>query len=481
VNGVRVGRDLVTGATVPAVLIGGLVPGTGDLNNGIVVATDKSYPDGFKTRPPLLPEPRAGFAYDLSGTGKSAVRGSFGMFHNTRMSGNVNWQATRNPPLQLNPQIFYGSMDTLLQSAGFNFPSDVQGFEKDTHTPTLYSYSIGVQRDIGWGTVVDAAYVGSQSRNLLQTQNLNLVPYGARFAPANQDPSRPGSPLPDNFFRPYPGYANLWFFENIGKADYNALQLQANRRFAKGFQFGVAYTYSRSRDFSSNNETGTGANMQVATYQDPAVWNWGLSSYDQPHVAAINYTWDLPKASAKWNNAVTRALLDNWQLSGLSIFASGNPVYVVFTTTDGADITGGGDTTRFTGGPGATTPTAGAGVPLLVGDPNLSGRGLLAWFNTAAFARPPRGNPGDSPKDVVRGPGVTNSDVTLFKNIPLGSGQRRLQLRWEIYNVFNQTQFATVDSTARFDPLGNQVNARFGQVISTRPPRIMQVAIRVVF
>ena len=96
------------------------------------------------------------------------------------------------------------------------------------------------------------------------------------------------------------------------------------------------------------------------------------------------------------------------------------------------------------------------------------------------FARPGRGNPGNSPKDVVRGPGVNNSDVTLFKNIPAG-GNRRLQLRWEIYNVFNHTQFATVDAVARFDPAGNQVNTRFGQVITTRTPRVMQVAVRFVF
>ena len=84
-------------------------------------------------------------------------------------------------------------------------------------------------------------------------------------------------------------------------------------------------------------------------------------------------------------------------------------------------------------------------------------------------------------KDVIRGPGVSNSDVTLFKNIPFGGSARRLQLRWEIYNVFNATQFATVDATARFDAAGNQVNTRFGQVITTRTPRVMQVALRFVF
>src|SRR5439155_690611 len=163
----------------------------------------------------------------------------------------------------------------------------------------------------------------------------------------------------DNFFRPFPGYNNVWFFENSGVTDYNALQVQANRRFAGGLQFGAAYTLSRSRDYTSNNDTGTGANMQIATYQDPATWNYGL----------------------------------------------------------------------------------------------------------AAFARPPRGNAGSSPKDVVRGPGINNWDLTLFKNIPFNGGRRRAQLRWEIYNVFNHTQFATVDSAARFDAAGNQVNARFGQVI----------------
>jgi hypothetical protein len=483
VNTVRVGRDLVTGATVPAVLIGAQVPGTGDLNNGLVLATDGSYPAGFKDQPPLLPEPRVGFAYDVRGDGRTAVRGSIGMFHNTRMSGNVNWQATRNPPLQFNPQIFYGSMDTVLQSTGSNFPSDVQGFEKETRTPTLYSYSIGVQRDIGWGTVLDAAYVGSQARNLLQTRNLNLVPYGAHFLAANQDPTRSGVALADNFYRPYPGYANVWFFENSGKSDYNALQVQAHRRFAKGLQFAVAYTLSRSRDYTSNNETGTGVNMQIATYQDPDTWNYGLSSYDQTHLAVLNYVWDLPKASARWNNAFTRGLLDNWQISGLTTLGSGTPVYVTYTTVDGADITGGGDTTRFNGGPGATTPTPGSGVPNLVGDPNLpsSQRSLTQWFNTTAFARPARGEAGTSPKDVIRGPGVTSSDVTFFKNIPVGASGRRLQLRWEIYNVFNQVQFATVDSTARFDAAGNQVNTRFGQVITTRAPRVMQIALRVVF
>jgi len=467
VNGVRLARNPVTGQTAPAILIGALVPGTGDPNNGLVTDSGSSYPRGFKNAPPILVEPRVGFAYDLTGDGKTALRGSFGMFHNTRVSGNVNWQASRNPPLQLNPQVFYGTMSTFLQSSGVTFPSAVQGFEKNTRTPLAYQFSAGVQRNIGWDTIVEAAYVGSRVRNLLQTRNINLVPYGARFLPQNLDPTT-NAPLNDNFFRPYPGYADINFFENSGLSDYNALQMQANRRFSRGFQFGVAYTFSKSKDYTSSADTGTGGNMRIATYQNPREWNYGLSSFDQTHVLVINYTWDLPKASSLWNNAAMRAALDNWQLSGITAFTSGTPSGISLALQDSAtDLTGGGDGTRV----------------VVTGNPVLgpSARTFARWFDTSVFARPARGDVGNGHKDLIRLPGVNNWDMTLFKRIPFKSGRRYLQLRWEVYNVFNHTQFSGVDTTARFNPAGAQVNTTFGQINASRSPRIMQGSVRFTF
>jgi hypothetical protein len=465
VNGTRLALNPVSGQTAPAVLIGALVPGTGDPNNGLVLGNDASYPRGFRDQAPILVEPRAGFAYDPTGSGKTAFRGSVGIFHNTRVSGNVNWQASRNPPLQLNSQIFYGTMNTLLQTAGSVFPSTLQGFDRSIQTPTLYSYTAGFQHDLGWHTVVDVAYVGSQTRHLLQTRNINLVPYGARFLAANQDPTRPGNPLPDNFFRPFPGYGDINFFENSGIADYSALQTQVNRRFTRGLQFGVAYTLSRSRDYSSATETGT-APGRLPTYADVRDFTYGLSSFDQTHVAVINYTWDLPKASALWNNPVIRGVFDNWQMSGITAFASGTPSGVSLALVDsGTDLTGGGDGTRV----------------VVTGDPSIDNPGFTKWFNTSVFARPAKGDLGSAKKDVIRLPGTNNTDVTLFKRIPLGGGRRVLQLRWEMYNVFNHTQFAGVDTTARFDATGAQVNPTFGQVTSTRSPRIMQGSVRFSF
>ena len=161
---------------------------------------------------------------------------------------------------------------------------------------------------------------------------------------------------------------------------------------------------------------------------------------------------------------VTRWVFDNWQVSGITMFASGMPSGIGLALSDGADLTGGGDGQRV-----VVTGKA----PLPHGE-----RAFSRWFNTSVFARPAKGDPGNAPKDVFRGPGRNNWDVTLFKNFPLKSEERVLQFRWEFYNVLNHTQFAGVDSSARFDAAGNQINGLFGQATSARTPRIMQVSLR---
>ncbi|HET7746449.1 MAG TPA: TonB-dependent receptor, partial [Vicinamibacteria bacterium] len=374
VNGVRQARNPITGQILPAIFIGAFVPGSGDPFNGMVQETDESYPDGFKDQEPLLVEPRFGFTYDLTGDQKTALRGGFGVFHNVRAAGGTLRTLTQQPPVQLNPSIFYGTMDTYLQTSGVTFPSSVNGWVKDVRTPVLYNFSVGVQRDVGFGTVIDVAYVASLQRNLEQTRNINRVAPGARFLAANTDPTRPGQALPDNFFRPYPGYGNITLRDNDGVANYHSLQVTANRRFTRGLQFGLAYTYSRAEG-TANTDGG-----EVAAYMDPMERDYDFLNYDQTHVFVVNYTWDIPRASRLWNHAAVRVLFDNWQVSGITTFASGfvRP-FGTFTTVDGADITGGGDNGRvnLTGDPGADVPEGFA-------------------FNPAVVARPARGDFGNA-------------------------------------------------------------------------------------
>jgi hypothetical protein len=452
----------VTGEIGPAVLVGAYVPGTGDPINGMVVGTDPNYPSGFKEQQPVQLEPRFGFAYDVAGDGKTAIRGGFGVFHNTRSVGGPPVVASKfNPPRQFNPTQFYGSLDTMLNATNLLRPSGtIYGFERDAQTPSLYNYSFGIQRDIGFQTVLDVAYSGNTSRHLMWFRDLNMLPYGTRFLPQNADPSNPNVPLPDNFLRPYPGHGSIRYYENAGTSNYNALQVALNRRYAKGFQFGVAYTYSKTMNYGDNDQT------QVATYRPVDQWNYGLASYDQTHVLIANYIWDLPRASKLWNNAMTRTALDNWQVAGIASFVSGTPTTVGFSTTDSVDLTGGGDGIRI---------NVTGKVPLPSDE-----RSFDRWFNTSAFARPARGEFGNAGRTLFRLPGVSNFDISLFKNFPIKEAAS-VQFRCEMYNAFNHTQYAGVDTTARFDPQGRQVNARLGQVISTRTPRVIQLSLRATF
>ncbi len=474
VNGTRVALDPVTGQVLNQIYIGAYVPNTGNTANGMVLQTDAGVPRGFRDTLAPQPEPRVGFTWDFTGEGKMALHASAGIFHNARLGGGSSGNL-RNPPYITNPVIPNNTMATTFVP-GVSLllaPSTVEALETNYTTPSAYNWSIGLRREIGWGTSMDATYTGSAGRHLEMYYNLNPVPDGAKFDPANHDPGSTSATavLPDNFLRPYYGYGPIRVRGNSGTSDYNAFQLQVNRRYIHGVQFGGAYTLQRARGLADEDP----GNLSI-TLNRPQSFYYGELAQSNRHTLVINYAWDI--SQDHFSSAVLHQALDGWQLSGENAFVSGDWAPVVLTTTDNFD---------FTGGDGGTGGDLGGGlrnvVPVMTCDPMAkTGSPLTGFFDTTCFARPSgRGDYGNAPRNAVRKPGIDNWNLALFKNFKI-SGRRAFQYRLEAYNVLNSVQFADVDRTARFDATGAQVNANFGTAIGisspTRPPRTLQMSLR---
>jgi hypothetical protein len=491
--------DPTTGvSTYPKAYVGLMVPNTGNLNNGILYVNTPGYPEGTTYNMGLFWQPRFGFAYSIDN--KTVIRGHYGIFYNSRSGSGQEGDLTNNAPSTNSPTQYYSSTNTAPLVAGgsggyyastgvsnLNGPFSI-GHALPFHLPLPYTteISLGVQRAIPFGAVVDIAYVGTTTQHSSRYVPINEVPYGAEFNYNNL--AAGGGTLNDNFFRPYPGLSGINMQQDDLSANYNSLQARITRRLHNGLEFGAAYTYSRTMDYGtcSNTSCSDSYNFTSALYQNIHSWNYGPASYDIKHNLAINYLWALPKASRVWNNFATRELLDGWQISGIMTYLSGAPEQVSLAITGSPNITGGGDGARI-----VETCDPMKGAP----------KTFSHWFNASCFAAPTPGvtgtaaNPAGtayslpsggafSPKADFFLPGVTDFDTALFKNIPLNEKGMRLQLRAETYNTFNHSEFnqlnaaATFGYTASTNTVGAQTNSQLGQFTGTASARTMQLALR---
>jgi hypothetical protein len=504
--------------TRPANYVATIVPGSGDITNGIG-RVSQGYPAGGFETPTLLWGPRLGFAWDVDGSRKTVLRGGFGVSFDRVDTDRVADAITNPPGIQV-ATLSNGSLADLAGATRSDLLpvyGDVVGYRGQQKVPTVYSLSLGVQRDLGKGIVVDVAYVGSRSRNNPRQTDLNAIPYGTMFRADAQDPTRfpggvvpvtePGLPavyrdaglaftgtnaLNPNLLRPYPGYGAMRFRSFDSRADYHALQAALQRRFSSSFTFGVSYTLSRAKTDSAGPTDNTHP-------FDLRAYDYALANFDRTHYLVANYVWNLPKGGKLLGGGkLARAVLDGWTVSGISWVASGNPVELTLSIA-------GVDAARRLLGTDAGGTSGGLQPRFRVtGDP-VDEDGNL---NPAAFSVPAPGDYGPYDRFYARNPGFNNHDLSLFKTFPLGAGGKRsVQLRLEMFNVLNHTQFAGRNAatnvtngagqtgaavfgdytglrvTNSVRPAGDtrQLGTFFGEPNSARDPRIIQLGLKLYF
>jgi hypothetical protein len=365
-------------------------------------------------------------------------------------------------------------------------PSSLNAVEVSSHTPTSYNFSLGIQQDIGFKTVMEASYVGSLTRHLGERRNINGVPDGARLGTNNIDPVT-GSRIGNDFLRPYRGYADINMVMWSGTSNYNSLQVQVNRRYTRGFQYGVAYTYSRSFDYANDDSS------DLSFPRPYRAFNYAPSDFDQKQIFTVNYIYDVPGLGRRWDNGFVKAAFDGWQISGTTSYASGKPKNL--------DVTYTGGTTDITGGQVNARPNVICNPSRVPGTSDPTGTAYV--IDPTCFAKPTvLGDIGNMGRNLVRLPSTFNSDLALFKNFQLGE-KHSLQFRWETYNIFNHTNFKDIDGSMTFActaaaagttppgtpdptctaalPILKQTNTRFGTPITARFPRVMQGSLRFTF
>jgi hypothetical protein len=465
----------VTIQTAPGITQGSICSSTtcpgltsyGNPFNGIV-QEGHGIPPGFAQHRYDNFEPRVGFAYDPWGTGKTAIRGGFGIFHERIRQNIDSFDLLGNPPLAYTPTIFNGNVDNLspaVAASGVRSPVQINAFDKKGQIPTTYSYSLGIQHQLPWQLGLDVAYVGNLGRHEQFQYNLEQLPVGTTT----------GTPILKNAngiapaIEPYKGYTNVNFTEYGANSSYNALQARLTRRFARGLFVSADYTWSKAIDLTDGDNVGFGASSLTDHFT--AKQDYAVAGFDRKHVFNANYVYTFPefrKSSSTWMRMVT----GGWEVSGVTRFWSGAPLDIYANGNPGSLVSLRPDL-------GLATRPDYAG-----GSIYASSHANLQWFDPTVFARPVDGSVGNVGRNAFRGPGINNWDISIFKNFNF-SESLRLQLRLETFNTFNHTQFASVNVGFSAPNPGQQITpataGQAGKINGARDPRNVQLGAKFYF
>ncbi|MPZ18137.1 MAG: TonB-dependent receptor plug domain-containing protein [Luteitalea sp.] len=434
----------------------------------IIDLTDQEPTVGQLYQNPTLTNlsPRGGFAWDIGGSGRTSLRGGYGLYFNTNNQQNLIVTVT-NPPAT--PRVIISNPTFPVPPFDRAVGNSIRPVQWDLENPRVHVWNVSLQRALPLEMVATVSYAGSRGEHLLRSSDANVptpeqLPDGSLFIP-------PGTPRPNSSF------STIEIKSSDGDSWYRALVIDLRRRWRDGFMLQSSYTLSRSEDTTQASTFFSDATNGTTSAFPEFIpdYNKGRSDFDATHSWVMSATWQLP--FARNTGGLARALVDGWQLAGILTMRSGNPLTVfvqqnrsrsLWTPSLGPGI--GQDRASYA--PGRDASNA------VLGRPDQ-------WFDPAAFALQPAGTFGNTGRGDFTGPDLRTLDLSLTKQARLGAlgTGARLELRIEAFNVLNHTNFGPPSLTAFAGAADDEAPLpTFGRITSTvTSSRQIQLGVRLVF
>jgi hypothetical protein len=467
--------------------------------NGLGIAGQNGIPRGLANQDYKTFMPRLGFSYDLTGAGKTIVRGGFGTFYE-RIQGNDIYDAAGGPPFISTPSAnnveFTNTSFNWSSGTAATTPTFTQGFNSlSTYypNPAVAQYSLGVQHEIAPALILITQYVGNIDWHQNTWVPINNYPLSTPMTPANCPTGNPtcltrstgGTSVQQLNAATYPGYGNIRLQENPLTGNYNSFQVGLRQQNKHNLSYEIDYTWSHqiddtqsSVDVDNNNPSFNPWNLK---------YDKGSGILDRRQVLNINYEYKLPF----FNHAqgLARTVAGGWEVAGTAVAESGMP-----WAGNTAPGDGGPDTVGL-GGDYRIRPNITGKPTYTKGKTSVNGTSGYQYVSATGFSMPVeawQGGPnmgfGNAGKDVVVGPGRTNFTTSLYKSFAFGE-KAHAEFRAESFNTFNHTQFNSFNNGLNFtlpkgavDTPSNYVAAsNFGFVNGTQDPREFELGVKVVF
>jgi hypothetical protein len=444
---------------------------------GLLFPGDPGVPAGIAAVDYREVMPRVGLAWDPFGTNKTVVRAGYGIFYDGFTNGTggplqgaisaLPWtQAYQLPGPGFDLANPYGGAASPFGTGNFVAPATVLTVQSGMLPPYSQNWNLSIERTLAKDYLLDVRYVGNKGTHLPRFIEANPSIYGPGVNAGN-----------NNEMRQYTAcnsagvcnYGSVGLLADDTSSTYNALEVAFSRQYAHGLSFLVSYWYSKSLDYISTLNVAGSAPTLVAGENDLAqnpfdlAAEHGPSLFDATQRFVFSGSWALPV----WRAAPRAAafLTNGWQLNAISSLSTGTP----FTVYDSADVSLQGSAPEISGFYSSR--------PDLISNPNVDQPHTAnEWVSRAPFLQlnpqTQAGQFGNEGRNVVRGPGIQDADVSLFKYFNIDE-TRRVQFRAECFNLLNHPNFGL--------PVNDLESPAFGQILQAGSPRLLQLAVKVVF